>query len=35
MTRQMNVRDNSDRRPSHLKAGHTMAISGGGQEKAD
>lgn len=34
MRRQMNIRD--DRRPSHLKAGHTTAISGeGGQEKAD
>lgn len=30
----MNIRD--DRRPSHLKAGHMTAISGGGgQEKAD
>lgn len=35
MMRQMNIRDNSDRRPSHLKAGSMMAISGREQVKVD
>lgn len=33
MTRQMNVRDRSDRSPLHLKGGHVTAASGQGQEK--